>query len=174
MDQLLFWGFLLLGAAALLGVMELLIPSAGVIGIVAVAVAVAGVVCLFIADTAWGVVGTAIVLVAGPVGTWYGFKILPYTPMGRGLILSDRDPEDDEEGPPESPVAARLALVGQEGEVLTDLRPVGVVLLEGTRLDAVAETGYIPAGSRVRVVAADGLQLTVRLADSGGSRPSRA
>jgi membrane-bound serine protease (ClpP class) len=56
----------------------------------------------------------------------------------------------------------RLALVGAEGEALTDLRPVGVVRIGERRMDALAQTFLIPAGSRVRVVQVEGSQVKVR------------
>ena len=162
MDPLLVWGLLLLGVAAFLGVMEFFIPSAGIIGIVALVVAVAGVVCLWTYETAWGVTGMLAVLVVAPTGTYFGFKVLPYTPIGKGLILSNPEPESPEEAMGGGAHLQRLALVGQEGLAQTDLRPIGVVKIDGQRHDAVAESGYIPEGSSVKVISADGIQLKVR------------
>jgi membrane-bound serine protease (ClpP class) len=54
------------------------------------------------------------------------------------------------------------SLIGKQGLALTDLRPVGVIDLDGQRTDALAETTYIKAGSRVRIVQADGSQIKVR------------
>jgi membrane-bound serine protease (ClpP class) len=53
-------------------------------------------------------------------------------------------------------------MIGKQGLALTDLRPVGVIDLDGQRTDALAETTYIKAGSRVRIVQADGSQIKVR------------
>jgi len=162
MDPMLVWGLVLLGIAAFLGVVEFFIPSAGIIGICALLVAIAGVVCLWSYETAWGITGLLSVLVIAPTGTYFGFKVLPYTPMGKGLILSNPQPDSPEAIAGDAQVAQRAALVGQEGLAQTDLRPIGVVKIEGQRHDAVAESGYIPAGSSVRVVSADGIQLKVR------------
>lgn len=162
MDPLLVWGLLLLGIAAFLGLLEFFVPSAGIIGIVALVVAIAGVVCLWNYETAWGVTGTLGVIVVAPTATYFGFKVLPYTPIGKGLILSNPDPDDPASDPTNATHAQRIALVGQEGTVETDLRPIGVVKIEGHRHDAVAESGYIARGSRVKVVSADGIQLKVR------------
>lgn len=162
MDPLLVWGLLLLGVAAFLGVMEFFIPSAGIIGIVALVVAIAGVVCLWTYETAWGVTGLLSVLVIAPTGTYFGFKVLPYTPIGKGLILSNPEPQNPDEAAAGNPLMQRMALVGQEGLAQTDLRPIGVVKIAGERHDAVAESGYIAQGSKVKVVSADGIQLKVR------------
>jgi membrane-bound serine protease (ClpP class) len=55
-----------------------------------------------------------------------------------------------------------LALIGAEGVVLTDLRPVGVIQVDGQRFDALSETGLIRAGSRVKVTKIDSNQVKVR------------
>lgn len=166
MDPMLVWGLLLLGVAALLGVMEFFIPSAGIIGIVALVVAIAGVICLWTYETAWGVTGMLSVIVIAPTATYFGFKILPYTPIGKGLILSNPDPQGPEAAQANASHAQRIAMVGQEGNAQTDLRPIGVVKIEGQRHDAVAESGYIAKDSRVKVVSADGIQLKVRQIDA--------
>ncbi len=166
MDPMLIWGLLLLGVAAFLGLMEFFIPSAGIIGIVALVVAIAGVVCLWNYETAWGVTGMLSVIVITPTATYFGFKILPYTPIGKGLILSNPDPHGPEAIQANASHVQRIALVGQEGSAQTDLRPIGVVKIDGQRHDAVAESGYISKDARVRVVSADGIQLKVRQIDA--------
>ncbi|MFI4916838.1 MAG: NfeD family protein [Phycisphaerales bacterium JB060] len=162
MDPLLVWGLLLLGIAVLLGLMELLVPSAGIIGLVALVVAMAGVLCLWSYETAWGVTGLLSVIVVAPTATYFGLKVLPYTPMGKGLILSNPEPDETRASATHASLARRVALVGQEGAAETDLRPIGVVKIEGQRHDAVAESGYIARGSCVKVISADGIQLKVR------------
>jgi membrane-bound serine protease (ClpP class) len=54
------------------------------------------------------------------------------------------------------------AFVGKHGVAATTLRPVGFVRVEGARLDAVAESGFIEAGRAVRVLEALEGQLKVR------------
>jgi membrane-bound serine protease (ClpP class) len=64
-----------------------------------------------------------------------------------------------------SPSGAAIAaapLVGQIGTAATDLRPSGKVMLQGQRLEALSEHGYIEAGARVRVVRAEMGRLLVR------------
>ena len=53
-------------------------------------------------------------------------------------------------------------LVGQEGQVVTDLRPVGVVRINGVKHDAMSQTRLVRAGETVRVVAVDGPTVKVR------------
>jgi membrane protein implicated in regulation of membrane protease activity len=52
--------------------------------------------------------------------------------------------------------------VGAEAEVVTDLRPWGTVRVGGQPLDARAETGFVAAGGRVRVVGVERRGLVVR------------
>jgi membrane-bound serine protease (ClpP class) len=59
----------------------------------------------------------------------------------------------------------RAELVGASGVALTDLRPSGVVRIGDERLDVVAESEWIRAGTPVRVVSAEGYRHVVRTAD---------
>ena len=82
------------------------------------------------------------------------WRAVPRSSMGRALVLETR----------------LAALQGSElaeyvdavGVAATDLRPAGRVMLRGRSRIAVAEHGYIAAGARVRVVAADGIKLVVK------------
>ena len=83
--------------------------------------------------------------------------------MGKKMTSADADEvvaagkEREEEE-----LRERQKLVGQEGEVVTELRPVGVVKVGGTRYEALSETTLVKAGERVRVTAAEATQLRVR------------
>jgi membrane-bound serine protease (ClpP class) len=55
-------------------------------------------------------------------------------------------------------------MIGRQGEVITTLRPVGVVLIGGERIDALAESGVIEEGEMIEVVDAYDNQLKVRTA----------
>jgi membrane-bound serine protease (ClpP class) len=51
--------------------------------------------------------------------------------------------------------------LGKRGRATTDLRPSGKVRLGGAVLDAVSEGDFVPAGTEVEVVRAEGVRLTV-------------
>jgi membrane-bound serine protease (ClpP class) len=53
-------------------------------------------------------------------------------------------------------------LIGVTGAVHTPLRPVGVVTLNGSRVDVVAESGMIEKGAEVRVIKVEGNRVVVR------------
>jgi len=158
-------GLILLGV--LLVVIEAFVPSGGIIGLMAAVSAIAGVVMLFRHDTMWGVTGLLIVIVLGPMLFYWSVKMLPYTPIGKAIV---GDSGEDIALKRADEVSrwreSRGKLIDQEGEALTDLVPVGVVSIDGQRHDAVAAGGLIDRGTRVRVVQADGLQITVRAVES--------
>ena len=56
----------------------------------------------------------------------------------------------------------KQALLGKEGEVLSELRPSGAVLLDGVPVDVVSEGAFISKGEKVRVVAVEGVRVVVR------------
>lgn len=170
-STMLMWGLALLALALLFVIIDLFVPTMGILAVTALLTAIAGVVCLFRYDTTWGVIGSLLVLFGGPALAFLGLQMFPHTPLGRRLILRDPASEDAEGGHASADgsggtTASKnelFALVGREGVVLTDLRPVGSVEIGGKRFDALAETSMIKAGTPVRVTSiADGLQIRVR------------
>lgn len=163
MEPKLLWGLALLGASILLLVLEVFVPSAGAILFTGSAVGIAGVVCLWLFDPVWGALSLVFMLVAGPAIFFYGLSLWRHTPMGRKMIGEPSDEEQERRRAAERrEIDERLRMVGVEGTAATDLRPVGVVIINGTRHDALAELGLIPAGTRVKVTVVENNQLKVR------------
>lgn len=159
-ESLLVWGVLLVALALILLAAEAFIPSGGLISLVAAAVAISGVVCLYKVDWKWGVAGIGTVAVLGPMVFLFALQLMPSTRVGRKLMFGEQGEE-----PPvlnENAEHELDALVGAEGVVLTDLRPVGAVRIGDRRVDALAEYAFIPAGSRVKVVSVEGMTIRVR------------
>ncbi len=160
MESLLVWGLALLAASIVLIFIEFFVPSAGLIAVLASACGVGGVVCLFLHDLRWGMGGLLALIVLVPMAIVFGLHVLPSTPFGKIIMYGESgepqtvlDPND--RGP-------FMHLLGQQGEVLSDLRPVGVVRIEGERIDALSEMGLIRAGTTVRVTSIEGRQVKVR------------
>jgi len=161
---LLYWGLGLLAAAVLLAVVELFVPSGGLIALASAVVAVVGVVVLFRHDTTWGLIGLLAVLVLGPMAFVFGLKVYPNTPVGQRMIMGEngRDVGVEQVDRENKLKEHLLAMVGEDGEALTDLRPVGTVVVGGERHEALAEGNYVEAGSRIRVTRVESGQLKVR------------
>lgn len=164
MDTMLYWGIALLGVALLLTVIEVFLPTAGLLPVVAAVVAVAGVVCLFRASATWGLIGSLVVIVGGPAAFFIGLRVMPNTPLGRRLVLTDtsRGPRGGDAETVSATDSALAALIGRDGTVATDLRPIGTVKIDGQRYDAISDSGLIRAGATVRVLAIEGAELRVR------------
>lgn len=162
-ESYLFWGFGLLGAALILFVIEIFLPSGGVIAILSATAAIASVVAFWMESWVWGISSLGVVIVLTPVCFNFAIKVMPHTPFGKLLILGA---EEEDAGQRAAVDAERhqqeQSLIGAEGRTLTDLRPVGTAEIEGTRVDALSESGVIPAGTRVKVVRVEGTQITVR------------
>ncbi len=54
------------------------------------------------------------------------------------------------------------ALAGQSGQALTPLRPAGVALIDGQRVDVVTDGEFIESDTEVEVVAVEGSRVVVR------------
>ena len=104
------------------------------------------------------VLTTAILVVL--VSAWAIIRSLPKSSrLARSgvLLLTRTDRDVGFESAPH-----RTDLVGREGKALTDLRPSGTALFGDERVDVVSESEWIPAGSAIRVVSAEGYRHVVR------------
>ncbi len=163
MEPKLLWGLGLLAASILLLVLEIFVPSAGVIAFIAAACGLAGVISLFVYDTAWGVAGLLTMLIAGPGTFFWGLSLWRHTPLGRKIIgETDEEAVLAQRRAEEEAKLAQQRMVGQEGVAATDLRPVGVVIIDGQRYDALSEMSLIATGTKVRVTVVEGNQIKVR------------
>jgi len=95
-------------------------------------------------------------IVAGFGAAWLSIKYFPQTKYGQQMIL-----HKTLEGA-QSSTNASAELVGREGVAQTVLRPSGMAVIDGKRLDVAAESGMIGAGAPIKVVAVDGTQVIVR------------
>jgi membrane-bound serine protease (ClpP class) len=168
MDPFLVWGLALLGVAAILLAAEIFIPSAGIIAGLSGLSAIAGIVCLFKYDTTWGVIGLLLALILGPVIFFVGLNIWKNTEFGRRAIGAPTEDEIAKQALEEQESKRQLeSLIGAQGVALTDLRPVGLVMVGGERRDALAETSFIAAGTRIKVTVVESHQLKVRPLNPG-------
>lgn len=60
---------------------------------------------------------------------------------------------------------AYQALVGKEGETVTDLRPVGTVRIDNSEYSAISNAQFIKKGTKVEVEQVDGTRILVKQTD---------
>lgn len=149
---------LIMGFGCLLMVAELFLPAYGLLGLVGLGVLCVGVYRVFgISETA-GVITLGLLIVIMPIAivasvrtwhrTWIGRRISPPNPV---LTEQDRLPADD-----------LRQLLGRTGRTATQLRPVGVCVFDGKRIECLAETGVIGANVEVEGVRLVDRSLAVR------------
>ncbi len=159
MGWLLFAVLLYVACAALI-VAEVFIPSGGLLSICALACIVGGVAIFFRLSTLAGWLGVAVAIIMIPLLLIGAYRLLPKTRFGRHVILTG---PVRERGDAISDTPELIKLLGQSGEVLTPLRPVGTCDFSGRRVECVAEAGYVQKGATVKVIRVEGTQLTVRV-----------
>ena len=149
-------GFVLLGAALVVGFAELFVPTAGRLALVTGACAVGSVVCFFMHGATWGFAALLAYAAGAPVLVMVGLKVWTRSPLARRMALGEGS-EIRGDLP-----AAPVATAGEAGVAETPLRPVGFVRIGERRVEATAEFGMIDAGTRVTVVEASAAGVRVR------------
>jgi len=163
MDSLLIIGIGLLGLGVLLIVLEAFVPSGGILGLSALVSAIVGVVFLFRYDMMWGAIGSLGTVILGPMAFWWAVEMLPSTPLGRTMLgPGSEEIAQQRRETTKVQLAGREDLVGKSGVAATDMRPSGVIEVDGARHDAIAVGGVIDRGHGVRVSKVDGLTIEVR------------
>jgi membrane-bound ClpP family serine protease len=156
---ILFWPIAFLALGLLLLFIEVFVPSGGFVGLSALFCVGVGLWHAFQHSTMLGAAFLIVDLVAVPLTAMAAFWLWARTPMSRPFFL--RPPAKDEIDV--SHTGLDLPLVAdREGRALTTLRPCGHVEFDGRRYDGLAEEGFIPEGSPVRVVRSRSGQLVVR------------
>ena len=91
------------------------------------------------------------------IGAGYAsIKYFPKTAAGRKMILAHTQTDTRAQAP------RMNDWIGREGVAQTVLRPSGMALIDGTRLDVVAESGMIESGSHIKIVAVNENRLVVK------------
>lgn len=93
------------------------------------------------------------------------WRILPSRMLKGRLVLQETSPSPNPAsvgGGIHAEKDTDLPAVGEIGEVLTELHPIGTVKISGKRYEATAETGSISKGSRIEVIGYKSFSLTVK------------
>ncbi len=152
----------LYAACAVLIVAEVLLPSGGILSVCALACLVGGIVVCFNSGAVAGWISILVAVIMVPSLLAIAYRVLPKTRFGRQVILA-RPVRQRGDAIADSPELAQL--LGKIGEVVTPLRPVGMGLFGGHRVECVAESGYVEKGETIKVIRVEGTQLTVRVTD---------
>jgi len=151
------WMILLLILGLMMVCLEVFIPG-GIVGTLGAFALVGCVILAFVNQgTTFGLYWLAGVMVITMIGLFLSIKYLPRSPAGRRLFLnsSERGYSASEGGLPE--------LLGKAGTALTDLRPAGMVDLEGNRIDVVTGGEYLPKGTKVEIIRIEGNRVVVQV-----------
>ena len=154
---------LLVAAALVIAMLEILTPSLGILGTVAAACAALAIYTAWKESAVYGIGLLVAIGVMAPVYLVFMVRWLPTTAIGQRLFLS-RLAVDAGEGTPEADVLEQM--VGKTGQAETMLRPSGAVRIDGQRVVALSENGTIKKGQSVVVLRAAGTNLVVRAAES--------
>jgi membrane-bound ClpP family serine protease len=157
--SVLFWPSLFLALGLLLLLIEVFIPSGGLIGLCSLLCLALSLWYAFSQSLSMGATFMLVDLVAVPLTAAAAFSLWSRSPLGRKFFLAPPNREEIEVSHAEHHLDR---LVGLEGQTLTPLRPSGTVEIEGRRLGSLAEEGYLPAGTSVRVMRVRSGQLIVR------------
>jgi membrane-bound ClpP family serine protease len=146
---------LLAGVGFLLLLTEMFLPG-GVLGVFGCLLLVAAIIVGYVE---WGPLWGSALLCAIAVCVLAGFcvamSVFPRTSAGRKLTLGRTLTSGDE-------LASSSSLVGSEGVAITMLRPAGKAMVDGRRIDVVAEGEFIEPDAEVVVIAGEGARVVVR------------
>lgn len=149
---------MILGFIAIL--VEFFVPAGGILGAGGIGMVIASIVWSF---SRYGVVTGSIFLMIGligvPVMLALSFKIFPRTYFGKKLIL--RNSQKREDGFVAHSLENSEELLGKEGVALTILRPIGMALIEGRKLNVLTSGEYVEKDSKIKVIKVTGNKIIV-------------
>jgi membrane-bound ClpP family serine protease len=138
---------------------EIILPSGGILSIVALSVFGYSLYIAFseISKTV-GFAFVAADLALIPVLVIVGLKLLARSPVTLRKTLSRENGVSSQSSELES-------YVGTQGNTVTDLRPAGIAVIYGNRVDVVTRGEYLEKNSAIIVTAVTGNQIIVRKKD---------
>jgi len=138
---------------------EIILPSGGILSIAALGVF--GYSLFIVFNEISMTIGFSFVaadLILIPVLVILGLKLLARSPVTLRKTLSRKEGVSSQSSELES-------YVGRQGNALTDLRPAGIAVINGKRLDVVTRGEYIEKDSAIIVSTVTGNQIIVRKKD---------
>ena len=161
MNLLFLTGLFCIGLIAI--IVEFFVPAAGIIGIIGGGCIIGSVVMAYLD---YGILtGSAFLLgalILTPLLIMFYFRIFPKTIIGKKLILNTN--QSHELGFTSFTQEKYRDLKGSSGTVLKEMRPVGIVEIEGQKFNALTNGEYLDSGSRIQVFKVEGNRVFVKLA----------
>jgi membrane-bound serine protease (ClpP class) len=155
--------YILIGVGVVLVLAELFIPTGFVLVVIGICCALVGVGLLFVHGSMENAIMALLSLcVGGPLLGGLLFYLWPYSPMGRKLIKAT------EENVTVASMSANVELEGLRGKIgraVSPLRPSGVALFDGRRIDVITEGLMVEVGQWVKCVEVRANKVVVRPAD---------
>jgi len=145
-----FCSVLFIGVGLILLFLEIFVPSGGILGLLSVGSTVFGIYGLFYQGRSLlgvgAIAGTAVLMI---LGIRFGLRRLSFSgSMSPGMSSS---------------VDERIEnLVGKEGVTHTPLRPAGMAIIEGRKVDVVTQGDFLDKNVAVRVMDTAGNRVVVR------------
>ncbi len=152
------WSAILFALGLILLIIEIFVPGFGVFGVSGIIMILVGIV--FAAPT----IGQGILILGIAVATTAVLIPILYKLFGgprlfRRLVLQESETVD--KGYVNLPYNSLSELLGKTGETITPLRPAGIIVVEGKRMDAISEGTYLPSGTKIRIVEVQGTKIVV-------------
>ena len=138
---------------------EIILPSGGILSIVALGVF--GYSLFIVFNEISMIIGFSFVaadLILIPVLVIVGLKLLARSPVTLRKTLSRKEGVSSQSSELES-------YVGTQGNAVTDLRPAGIAVINGKRVDVVTRGEYLEKDSAIIVTTVTGNQIIVRKKD---------
>jgi len=149
-------------AGIVLVFIEALLPSGGALGLLALVAFGGAAIAAAYVSPVFLIIVICLIPFLGLGALATGYKVLPHTRLGK-LLMPDNPKPEDVTG---SAAAAGLKeLVGKRGVARGDLRPAGIVEIDGRRYDVVSQGGLIEPGTAVEVIEVEGNRVVVKRAD---------
>ena len=151
------WAVVLFILGAIFFVIEIIVPGFGIFGILGIVLTLLGL--MFSARSIRdfvirGGITLAVCLVSIPIM----FKVFGRLKIFDRIIL--KHGETSEEGYL-APSEHTLSILGMTGRTVTVLRPAGMALIDGRRVDVLSHEGYIASGVEVKVIDTSGNRVVV-------------
>ena len=133
--------------------MEIYLPG-GFMGLAGAAVIVWATIEAYRHNTNFGTMLLVCGIGGSVAASWFSFTYLSKTKEGKKALLMDAKidlPEDKHKG-----------LEDKLGETLTDMRPSGVIEIDGERYDAATKGEYVEKGSKIKVLSVEADHIYIR------------